>query len=108
MRAIGPCLPAGQGVAGEIAGRVAAARVARRQCGTFWISETPRQIKRLMFMAFVIGAALSGLAAFAVTTTHRNAIDSVLGRYLRTLACGAMSWVWEDGTTRCNKLRQVL
>eukprot|EP00959_Pyramimonas_sp_CCMP1952_P428950 8983969-Pyramimonas_sp.AAC.1 len=58
-------------------------------------------------MAFVIGAALSGLTAFVAATTHTKAIDSILGKYLRTLARGATSRAREDGTTQRNNLRQV-
>eukprot|EP00959_Pyramimonas_sp_CCMP1952_P375408 7862869-Pyramimonas_sp.AAC.1 len=63
MRVLGPYLPAGQGITGEVVRRIAAIRVAWRQCGVFWTSKVPRQIKRMMFMAFVVGAALSGLPA---------------------------------------------
>eukprot|EP00959_Pyramimonas_sp_CCMP1952_P186716 3904358-Pyramimonas_sp.AAC.1 len=58
-------------------------------------------------MAFVVGAALSGLPALVLTGTHTTAIDSVLGKYPRTLAGGAMSWTRADGTVRRNNLRQV-
>eukprot|EP00959_Pyramimonas_sp_CCMP1952_P422486 8850160-Pyramimonas_sp.AAC.1 len=58
-------------------------------------------------MAFVVGAALSGSPALVLTDTHTTAIDSVPGKYLRTLAGGAMSWTRADGTVGCNNLRQV-
>eukprot|EP00959_Pyramimonas_sp_CCMP1952_P474113 9502896-Pyramimonas_sp.AAC.1 len=81
--------------------------MAPRQCGAFWKARTRRAVKQLMFEAFVIGAALSGLNVFVLNKTHTDIIDSTLAKLLRSLAEGKLSWKNEDGETRCSSTKEV-
>eukprot|EP00959_Pyramimonas_sp_CCMP1952_P367357 7694174-Pyramimonas_sp.AAC.1 len=54
-----------------------------------------------MFIAFVLGAAWSGMTAFVPPAALTEAHDAVIGKYLRRLAVGRMSWQLESGETRC-------
>eukprot|EP00959_Pyramimonas_sp_CCMP1952_P124389 2600812-Pyramimonas_sp.AAC.1 len=62
MRVLGPYIPSDQGLGNEIRRRCDATRAAWRQCSPFWSSKTSKAIKRSMFMACIVGAALSGLS----------------------------------------------
>eukprot|EP00959_Pyramimonas_sp_CCMP1952_P219456 4588821-Pyramimonas_sp.AAC.1 len=101
MRVLGPFIPSDQGITGEIKKRCDAIRLAWRQGGTFWSSKNSFAVKRMMFIAFVFGAGLSGLTAMVLSPCHTATLDAVIGKYLRTLARGKMSWTRADGTVRC-------
>eukprot|EP00959_Pyramimonas_sp_CCMP1952_P088196 1845179-Pyramimonas_sp.AAC.1 len=60
-----------------------------------------------MFIAFVLGAAWSGMTAFVLTAALTYALDAVIGKYLRRLAVGRMIWQLESGETRCNPTTRV-
>ena len=83
MRVLGPYLPSDQGLGGEIARRVDAMQQAFRMCGNFWSSGTPQTLKKLIFQAFVTGAAWSGLTAFVLPARHTDILDAQLGKLLR-------------------------
>eukprot|EP00959_Pyramimonas_sp_CCMP1952_P234917 4908446-Pyramimonas_sp.AAC.1 len=61
----------------------------------------------MMFIAFVYGAGLSGLTCMVLSKAQTDTIDALLGKYLRTLARGRMSWTREDGTVRCYTTAKV-
>eukprot|EP00959_Pyramimonas_sp_CCMP1952_P224572 4695822-Pyramimonas_sp.AAC.1 len=71
---------------GEIRQRCDAVRLAWRQGGILWSSKAAFDIKRMMLIAFVYGAALSGLNCFVLPQAATDALDSLIGKYLRTLA----------------------
>ena len=83
MGALGPSLSSDQGLAGEISRRCDALRLARRGGGSVWSSKIARPVKLLTFIAFAIGAALSGLSAFTSTKTHADAFYALLGKFPR-------------------------
>eukprot|EP00959_Pyramimonas_sp_CCMP1952_P098331 2055301-Pyramimonas_sp.AAC.1 len=60
-----------------------------------------------MFIAFVLGAAWSGLTAFAPPSSLTDALDAVIGKYIRRLAVGRMSWTTDAGETRCHSTARV-
>eukprot|EP00959_Pyramimonas_sp_CCMP1952_P003881 81786-Pyramimonas_sp.AAC.1 len=61
----------------------------------------------MMFTAFVFGAGRGGLAALVLPAASANALDALFGKYLRTLARGAMPWTTEAGDTGCKSTKQV-
>eukprot|EP00959_Pyramimonas_sp_CCMP1952_P258360 5400391-Pyramimonas_sp.AAC.1 len=67
----------------EVLRRSQAARQAWRQCGCFWTSSTAKCIRRAMFQAFVVEAALSGLSAFVIPDKFVSILDQTLGKFLR-------------------------
>eukprot|EP00959_Pyramimonas_sp_CCMP1952_P428925 8983554-Pyramimonas_sp.AAC.1 len=92
----------------EVLRRCQAARQAWRLRGCFWASATAKCIRRAMFQAFVVEAALSGLSPFVIPGKFINIIDQTLGKFLRVLSKGEMSWGAEQGEMRCRTTRLVL
>ena len=62
----------------EIGRRATAARRGRRQCGRFWKAKVPKRVKRLTFISFVQGAALSVLTSMVLEPRHCAHLDRVL------------------------------
>eukprot|EP00959_Pyramimonas_sp_CCMP1952_P187702 3924747-Pyramimonas_sp.AAC.1 len=76
--------------------------MARRQCGAFWKARTSKTIKKMMFEAFVTGAAYSGMVVFVLPPSLIKVIDPTLAKLLRCLAEGDLSWTDEK---RGNKMQ---
>eukprot|EP00959_Pyramimonas_sp_CCMP1952_P362197 7585583-Pyramimonas_sp.AAC.1 len=106
MRVLGPYVPSGQGLGNEIRRRCDAARAAWRQRSTFWSPKTSKVIKRSMFMAFVAGAALSGLSCFVTSKKCTDAIDAALCRLLSYLSRGKNCWTDGQGRKRTTTLEE--
>eukprot|EP00959_Pyramimonas_sp_CCMP1952_P012460 263428-Pyramimonas_sp.AAC.1 len=107
MKVLGPYIPSGQGLGNEIRRRCDAARAAWRQCSTFWSSKTSNVIKRSMFMASIVGAALSGLSRFVMGKKYTDAIDTILCKLLRYLPRGENCWTDEQGRKKTTTVAEV-
>ena len=65
----------------------------------------PKRVKRLMFISFVQGAALSGLTSLVLEPGHCAHLDRVLLGMLRSLSGGTARQTWRG--TRQMKAKHV-
>ena len=88
---------------------LAAIRTAWSQMGAFWVSNAPFEIKRQLFLAKVLGAALSGCEVLVPTALDLHTWSVVVLKFARIMHMGrarffdadkVMAWrslmIWES------------
>eukprot|EP00959_Pyramimonas_sp_CCMP1952_P140440 2938749-Pyramimonas_sp.AAC.1 len=58
-------------------------------------------------MAFIVGAALSGLSCFVLSKKYTDTIDVMLCKLLRYLSRGENCWTDEQGRKRTTTVEEV-
>lgn len=87
-RYLGPILGQAGRIATELHKREQAARHGWMSLGKVWFKPMPRRLLRMLFLAFVQGAMLTGMTAFTLTQVQCSRMDTVLCKWMRAMMKG--------------------